>query len=199
MAKANKSKKLMIMEAYYQLVSEVGFENVSMSKIAKQIDITTSLIFHHYGNKQNLTYALVDYVLEKCEASMLPEIDKGNKNPEKSFIQFIDAIFDYNDRYDSVFTRAFFACHDLALRDEHVKEKFEKRQVDIIVKHTESLKYFIEIGVIGNGDPYLASAYLAVILDGIGDRKDFSSDKKLDEQIKTEAKKQYINYLGFKG
>ncbi|WP_349408933.1 TetR/AcrR family transcriptional regulator [Pseudalkalibacillus sp. SCS-8] len=50
----------MIMDAARELFSQEGYQNVSMRKIAKELDYSHGAIYYHFQNKAELFYALVD-------------------------------------------------------------------------------------------------------------------------------------------
>jgi len=51
-------RKLKLLESYYQVLIEQGIEGVSISKIAKHMDIHPSLIIHYFKNKGNILHML---------------------------------------------------------------------------------------------------------------------------------------------
>ena len=61
-------RKPEILENFYHVLIEEGFEGASINKIARRMNIHPSLIIHYFKTKENLTIALADYLIEKYEA-----------------------------------------------------------------------------------------------------------------------------------
>ena len=54
-----------IVKVFYKVAKKEGYENTSIAKIAKVMDINPSLIIHYFETKEELTYSLIDYILER--------------------------------------------------------------------------------------------------------------------------------------
>ena len=84
------SKKEAILDAALTLFAEHGFAHVSVAMIAEQSDVTKSLIFHHFGNKEQLwdevkqhyfnQYAQTQEILFEQEKNPLALIEKSMRN-----------------------------------------------------------------------------------------------------------------------
>jgi len=53
-------QKPKMVKHFYKTILAEGFEGASIAKVAKRMKIHPSLILHYFGNKENLTLALVD-------------------------------------------------------------------------------------------------------------------------------------------
>ncbi len=51
---------------FYQVILEEGIEGASIGKVAKRMDIHPSLIIHYFQSRENLSIALVDYVIRRA-------------------------------------------------------------------------------------------------------------------------------------
>ncbi len=84
------SKKDAILTASLKLFAQHGFAHVSIAMIADQAEVTKSLIFHHFGNKEQLwgevkqyyflQYAKTQQVLFVEEKNPLELIEKSVRN-----------------------------------------------------------------------------------------------------------------------
>ena len=88
------TRKPEILENYYQVLIEEGFEGASIGKIAKRMNIHPPLIIHYFKTKENLTLDLVDFLIEKYEA---PEfLQFGHiQDLEQRFDQLMDTLFSF--------------------------------------------------------------------------------------------------------
>lgn len=54
-------RKLQIISVATQLISKRGYWGVSLQDIAAQCEITDSAVLHHFGNKENVLLAVMEY------------------------------------------------------------------------------------------------------------------------------------------
>jgi AcrR family transcriptional regulator len=84
------TKKEAILDAALTLFAKHGFDHVSVAMIAVQSNVTKSLIFHHFGNKEQLwdevkqhyfsQYAQTQEILFEQEKNPLALIEKSVRN-----------------------------------------------------------------------------------------------------------------------
>lgn len=56
-----------IIQATALLVSQLGFDGLSLQAIAKQAGVTKGAIFHHFLNKESLIDTTLDYIVEQLD------------------------------------------------------------------------------------------------------------------------------------
>lgn len=193
----HENKRNIILEAFYKLVAELGMENVSMTKIAKAINMPSSLIFYYFKNKQELIYGLIDYMFEKCISVSTPDIDWTNKDVKGEFIKFVDSLFSVNGAIE-IDSRVYFSCVNIALRDKRAKEKFAIYTEKANEKLLRSIEYFRAEGVISYNNTTEVVYYLMVMIAGLQDTLDFLDDHEKFQCIADFHKKQLFRFLGFK-
>lgn len=95
-----------IMDTARNLFVKEGYQNVSMRKIAKELDYTHGAIYYHFENKAELFYALVkedfsflDGVLEKILHQEIADKEKLRK----IFLGFIEFGLTYPNHYEIMF------------------------------------------------------------------------------------------------
>ncbi len=62
------TRKPEIIENFYQILIEEGFEGASIGKIAKRVNIRPPLIIHYFKTKENLTLEWVEFFIQKYKA-----------------------------------------------------------------------------------------------------------------------------------
>lgn len=191
------NKRNLILEAFYKLVAELGMENVSMNKIAKAINIPSSLIFYYFKNKQELIYGLIDYMFEKCIGVSIPEVDMLSQDVKGEFSKFIDCMFSVKGASD-IDSRVYFSCVNIALRDKNAKEKFMAYTQQANEKLLRYIEYFKDKGVI-NCDNTTEEIvyYLMVVIAGLQDTLDFLDDHEKFKRIVDFHRKQLFKFLEF--
>src|SRR3546814_735401 len=85
-------RQLEIIKVFYKVAKKEGLENTSIAKIAKVMDINPSLIIHYFQTKDDLTYALIDYILEKY--LLIYRVGRNNDIPLRAaLVTVIDDLF----------------------------------------------------------------------------------------------------------
>lgn len=193
----HENKRTVILEAFYKLVGELGMENVSITKIAKAIDIPSSLIFYYFKNKQELIYGLIDYMFEKCISVSIPEVNMLNQDVKGEFTKFIDGMFSFKGALN-IDSRVYFSCVNIALRDKKAKEKFTAYTEQANEKLLRYIEYFKDKGVI-NCDYAIEEIvyYLMVVIAGLQDTLDFLDEHKKFKGIADFQRKQLFKFLEF--
>ncbi|MGV8964381.1 MAG: TetR/AcrR family transcriptional regulator [Candidatus Saccharimonadaceae bacterium] len=77
----------LILESAQEHFLQKGFKGTSINDVADQAKINKSLIYHHFGGKENLWKAVKERILKKSAKSCLDEIDF--KRP--TLKEFLDA------------------------------------------------------------------------------------------------------------
>src|ERR1700735_3718194 len=76
------ARRAQIVEAAIDTVSEVGYANASLSRIAVRLGISKGVISYHFAGKDDLIAEIVRQVLEKARASMQPRIEAQTTGPQ---------------------------------------------------------------------------------------------------------------------
>ncbi|MBB6498389.1 TetR family transcriptional regulator [Pedobacter cryoconitis] len=154
-------RQLEIIKAFYKLAKKEGYENSSIAKIANEMGVNPTLIIHYFKTKENLTYALIDYILDRYlliysikEKGMLSDLHKT-----------IEALF--SKKWNLLFDDGlFYAFYALAFRDKKIKAKYKI----ILDSLRNTLALIIERcnqqGLIKVADPKVAADLIFVLVDG---------------------------------
>ncbi len=89
------TRKPEILEGYYRVLIEQGFEGSSIGKIAGHLDIHPSLILHYFKNKDNLQFALIDLLVSKYKSEHMLSFEELEDDSER-FSALMDLLFSYN-------------------------------------------------------------------------------------------------------
>jgi AcrR family transcriptional regulator len=77
MRRKDENKNQAIFDSTIQLINEIGFVDISMSKIAKRAGLSSATIYVYYQNKEDLLLKLYLNVKEKLSRSMVLNIHEG--------------------------------------------------------------------------------------------------------------------------
>jgi AcrR family transcriptional regulator len=111
-----------ILAAYYQALLDEGLQGASIAKVARRLDVTPSLLLHYFGTKDQMTIALVDYLLDEFRHSFADQL-AAIEDPVTRLRTILDALFSpgYHRLLDD---RAFYACFYLSLQNDEVQKRF---------------------------------------------------------------------------
>ena len=56
-----------IIEAFYRVAQREGVENTSFAKVAKELDITPSLLVHYFNTKEEMLLRLIDFIIDRYQ------------------------------------------------------------------------------------------------------------------------------------
>ncbi|ABR47951.1 transcriptional regulator, TetR family [Alkaliphilus metalliredigens QYMF] len=98
----DENKKDAILSATIKMINEIGFANVSMSKIAKAAGVSASTIYIYYENKEDMFKKIyIDVKTQMLNASM-----KGIRDTEpveQSVLKFCENVLNFARNYEDYF------------------------------------------------------------------------------------------------
>jgi len=161
-------RKSEILVHFYEVVKEEGFENASIAKIAKRMDVNPSLLIHYFKTKEEMVVDLVDFLLHRYNIDEQYAKLSQVTDARARFEYVIDILLgeqwmDMSDGHHSV----FYACYYLTTRHERILEHFQQMYQqfrDIIMKEA---KGWYEAGVIVYDDPLQVAEYIITLNEGM--------------------------------
>ncbi len=158
-------RKREILEHFYIILKDEGFENASIAKIAKIMDVNPSLLIHYFKTKEEMVVAFVGYLLERYEATF-KDIMLKYEDPKERFYSVLDTLFSEEWLTFSDQT-VFYACYYLSSRHERIKVRFQEmygRFKDFLIPQIE---LWMEKGIIKKDDPHNIADYLIILNEGL--------------------------------
>lgn len=147
------NKKDLILSATIKMINEVGFANVSMSKIAKAAGVSASTIYIYYENKEDMFRKIyVDVKKQMLSASM---IGVNDTEPVKQSIRkFCENVLDFvkmNKDYSLFLGQSSDSPLILAIFDQEIME--------YVVKAFAPFERGIKAGILKDVSPALLSSF----------------------------------------
>ncbi len=158
-------RKKEILENFYIILKEEGFENASIAKIAKIMDVNPSLLIHYFKTKEEMVVSFVSFLLGRYEIAFKEKM-VGSQSPEDRFYNILDIMFS-EDWLNFSDQTVFYACYYLSSRHERIKERFNlmyKLFKDLLVPQAQS---WIDAGIIKNEDPENVADFLIIMNEGL--------------------------------
>jgi Transcriptional regulator len=153
-----------IVEMFYKVAKKEGLENTSIAKIAKVMDINPSLIIHYFKTKDELTYALIDYILENY--LLIYKISKNTEiAPSKALVSVIEDIFSrkWNKLFDD---GLFYSCYALSFREPKVRKMYRALTDSLREKLSILILRCQEANLIQVDEPRLIADLIFALVDG---------------------------------
>ena len=152
-----------IVKVFYKVAKKEGYENTSIAKIAKVMDINPSLIIHYFETKEELTYSLIDYILERY---LLIYTIKNKDGVKLSDLETtIEMLF--SKKWNLLFDDGlFYTFYALAFREKKIKSKYKTILDSLRLALAGIIEQCNSKGLIKVEDPKNAADLIFVLVDG---------------------------------
>ena len=128
----DKNKKTAITKAIIRLINEIGFANISMSKIAKATGLSAATLYVYYENKADMfrkVYMNVKkQMIEECSKNICPQ-----ENVQEAVRKLCENLLRYMQDYADEFLFIEQACNSPMATDEMIEELEQYNQDTIAI------------------------------------------------------------------
>lgn len=130
-------KKNKIIEAGYQLFSEVGYYGTNTAEIAKRAGVSTGIVYGYFQDKRDILICVLEIYINKVFAPYFKMFEKISL--PVNFSEFISKIIDQTIKTHKNNRKIHEVLHALASTDEAVNSQFIALEDQITVKFTDKL------------------------------------------------------------
>ncbi|UBZ15730.1 TetR family transcriptional regulator [Flagellimonas marinaquae] len=118
------TRKLEIIQAFYEVAKDIGLENASIAKVAESMGISNGLVMHYFNTKQELLLGLVEYILQQ-HMNVLVEENLSELKTREDLENLIQNLFSrkWNQYFDD---GVFYSCYALIYRNEAFNDSFKQ-------------------------------------------------------------------------
>ena len=117
----DENKKAAITKAIIGLINEIGFANISMSKIAKATGLSAATLYVYYENKEDMLRKVYmdvkKQMIEECSKNICPQ-----ENVQKAVRKLCKNLLRYMKEYTDEFLFIEQACNSPMATDEMIEE-----------------------------------------------------------------------------
>ena len=131
-------KKNKIIEASFELFSEVGYYGTNTAEIAKRAGVSTGIVYGYFQDKRDILISVLQIYIEKAFKPILDMIDKLKAPID--FSSVIESILNLVIKTHKKHAKIHEALHSLTSTDEAVNMEFIKLEDEITHKITDKLK-----------------------------------------------------------
>jgi AcrR family transcriptional regulator len=164
-----------IIKVFYKVAKKEGYENTSIAKIAKVMDINPSLIIHYFETKEDLTHALIDHILERY--LLIYTIKHKGGVMLSDLQQTIEMLF--SKKWNLLFDDGlFYTFYALAFRDKRIKAKYKTILDSLRFALAAMIEQCNKKDLIKVIDPQNTADLIFVLVDGAYFYLSLENDKK---------------------
>ena len=186
-------RKPSILENYYQVILEEGFEGASIGKIAKRMNIHPSLIIHYFKTKENMTIELVDLLIEKYEAPEFLQLD-DIKDLNKRFRALINTLFSF-EWSRTIDPGIHFFFYYLSFRNHKIRKRYEAMIQGFRDYLFNELQVYKREGIVKVKDLKKAADIIVTLMEGLEFHAHFLSERQPFEDFANYAKRTVFSML----
>lgn len=181
-------RKQEIVEHFYEVIISEGFENASMGKVAKRMEVNSSLLIHYFSTKEEMILALIDFVVAKYEKTFLPLLE-STETPGERLHMVLDSLFsaDWDNLTDS---RCFYSIYPLILFRATVKVKFQELYSKFKEALVKEISLAIEGGLIPEKEADLSASLIISMLEGANFYGNILNNQQENEKILSALREQ---------
>ncbi len=164
-SKAEERKKE-ILESFYVVLKEEGYENASIGKIAEHMDVNPSLLIHYFKTKEEIVVAFVDFLLNKFEDTFKNDL-LNSGSPKERFNIALGIL--YGERWLLVSDQTvFYACYYLTTRNNRIRDRFKAMYKHFVAFLTPYIEDWMKHQIIRNDmDPKSVAEYMIIQNEGL--------------------------------
>ncbi len=158
-------RKKEILENFYTILKEQGFENASIAKIAKRMDVNPSLLIHYFKTKEEMVVAFVEHLLDQHEENFRVRVANA-EGPRAKLEEVLETLFS-KEWLNSSDPTVFYACYYLSSRNQRIRQRFRDmydRFKKILIPQAKS---WIDSNLIKEESPEAVADYIIITNEGL--------------------------------
>lgn len=193
--KVNEFRKQLIIETAHEHFRTVGYANVQVDKLAKELGIGVGTIYSIFGSKEGLFLSWLFYIVNKAYNEIKDKM-AVESNPLKQCEIFANFKLAYYEKNKSVF-KDYIKNNPFFLKDATRGKENPMKKIYLLVSGAIEKLIEGQQGVFSSD-----SNHLAYLLDGIVDSfiSYYSEKEEVDLTSKTsEVIKMFLNSIGMGG
>ena len=153
-----------ITRAFYKVAKKQGLHNVSIGKLAAEMDMNPSLIIHYFKTKEELVFGLIEYILDRYKNLYI-----ARRSEEQTSIGLLHEVLDnlFSRKWNKlVDDDVFYNCFTLIFRNPRIKEKYKALHDSLRQMLADILDRCKEDGHLFTGDTYQTADLIFLFVEG---------------------------------
>lgn len=154
-----------ILDHFYMVILEEGFENASIAKIAKRMEVNPSLLIHYFSTKEEMIKELIESILDHYQQEFLPALEEIT-DPQARLSYLLESLVVHKYR-ESTEDAVYYSCYALLFRDPNIKLRFREVYKYVCELVATELQRAKDAAVIQVSDPVLAAYMMIWMAEGM--------------------------------
>lgn len=158
------TRKLEIIQAFYEVAKEIGLENASIAKVAESMGISNGLVMHYFNTKEELLLGLNEYILQQ-HLNVLAEGNLSTLKTREDLENLIRNLFSrkWNQYFDD---GVFYSCYALIYRNKAFNDSFKQYLLKLHAVLRDELHQAYANGIICNTNIDELTEIIFALIDG---------------------------------
>jgi AcrR family transcriptional regulator len=153
-----------IMEATYEALTEYGYADLTIQRIADEFGKSKSLLYHHHDGKDDLLTGFLEFALDHFEENM--SRTEGDGRADERLDGLFDTLVDPDSDVDEEFLGVLVELRAQAVSHEAYANQFSENNEFFRNHITDIVADGIEEGVFREVNPERAASFILTILNG---------------------------------
>lgn len=158
-----------IMRATFSALQEYGYAGLSIQRIADEVDLSKSTLYHHFDGKDDLLLSFLEFLLAELDRAFRLE---SAGDPREDLLTLIDIILGEFPMAEETPSKETVLATYVELRGQAVRSQaFRGKISETDQRFVERLATLIEVGIEQGAfqpvDPYETAEFLLAMLNGI--------------------------------
>lgn len=158
-------RKKEILDNFYIILKEEGFENASIAKIAKRMEVNPSLLIHYFKTKEQMVVAFVEKLLKDHEENFRTKIAAA-QNDRAKLEEVLEVLFS-EEWLNSSDPTVFYACYYLSTKNQRIKTRFKEMYTGFKEILVPQVRSWIEAKIIKDQNPEVVADYIIIMNEGL--------------------------------
>ncbi|MEN3280293.1 MAG: hypothetical protein V7607_1433 [Solirubrobacteraceae bacterium] len=156
--------EIKIVRGTYQAMARIGTQQLSLRRIAKELDISPALLVYHFGSRDNLLIETMHWALAGTVRRIQRKID-GIEDPAEALSALMDAVF-VGPRENRDFHLIYMDLVSYAVRHDSFTDLADLLREHINGSYAAIIRQGVEAGVFEVDDVDLAARQARAIVEG---------------------------------
>ncbi|WP_137283985.1 TetR/AcrR family transcriptional regulator [Halorussus salinisoli] len=152
-----------IMEATYRALTDYGYADLSIQRIADEFDKSNSLLYHHYDGKDDLLVDFLEFTLDHFEGGV--SLGDGDSADER-LRTLVTALVSANAESDEEFVGIVVELRAQAVNDPDYRDYFTRSDQFLRDRIAAVVAEGIETGSFREVDPEQTASFLVTLANG---------------------------------
>ncbi len=153
-----------IMQATYRALLEHGYADLSISRIADELDKSKAALYYHYDSKDDLLVAFLEFAVDKFEATIGTET---GSDPNDDLEHVIEKIIPLRPSEEERHLReVMVGLRSQAVTNVAFREQFTRLDEQIVTTTEEIIERGIDEGAFRDVDPTRIAEHIQATING---------------------------------